>query len=295
MIYPKNFTFQNGVDFLNNYRNVWVYSLLFYLPICQILENFKAESVKSKLFLRKLSIFWNVLVALFSIVGTTQTLPVLIKCISENGIDSTLQNYDNSVNPFVSYSTIKGFTEVWNQNGSESCDYHLNPQTSFWCTLFACSKIPEFIDTFLYVIRNGRQHIFLHWYHHIFTAFYSYWLVVQPPEPSRYGLWMTAINFFVHSFMYSYYALTEFEVVRKSRFMKIFAKFITSIQIGQMFLIMSVLIHSSATLGYDFEHFGFAMYGVYAVLFLNLFLKKYVKAGDQESYKIYDPKPKIKL
>ena len=43
MIYPKNFTFQNGVNLLNNYRNVWVYSLLFYLPICQILENFKAN------------------------------------------------------------------------------------------------------------------------------------------------------------------------------------------------------------------------------------------------------------
>jgi hypothetical protein len=71
-------------------------------------------------------------------------------------------------------------------------------------------------------------------------------MVVQPPEPSRYGLWMTAVNLFVHSFMYSYYALTEFEVVRKSQFMKIFAKFITCIQIGQMFLIMSILIHASA-------------------------------------------------
>jgi elongation of very long chain fatty acids protein 6 len=277
MLYPKNFTFQNGVDFLNTYRNVWVYSLLFYLPICQLLENYKAQSVNSKIFLRKLSIFWNILVAIFSIIGTTQTLPALIKCISHNGIDSTLHyEHENSLSIY-------------------SCDYRLNAQTSYWCFLFACSKIPEFIDTFLYVIRNGKQHIFLHWYHHIFTAFYSYWLVVQPPEPSRYGLWMTAINFFVHSFMYSYYALTEFEVVRKSQFMKIFAKFITSIQIGQMFLIMSVLIHASATLGYEFEHFGFAMYGVYAVLFLNLFLKKYIRNRDQESFKIYDLKPKIKI
>jgi hypothetical protein len=68
-----------------------------------------------------------------------------------------------------------------------------------------------------------------------------------------------------------------------------------------MFLIMSVLIHASAILGYDFEHFGFAMYGVYAVLFLNLFLKKYVKiyenpensSSDQKSY--FTPRPKIKV
>ena len=295
MLYPKNFTFQNGVDFLNNYRNVWVYSLLFYLPICQLLENFKTQSINSKLFLRKISILWNVLVAVFSIIGTTQTLPTLIKCISNNGIDSTL-HYEHENPEFKgslqNYNTKPGFTVP---SFIDSCDYRLNPQTSYWCFLFACSKIPEFIDTFLYVIRNGKQHIFLHWYHHIFTAFYSYWLVVQPPEPSRYGLWMTAINFFVHSFMYSYYALTEFEIVRKSQIMKIFARFITSIQIGQMFLIMSILIHASATLGYEFEHFGFAMYGVYAVLFLNLFLKKYVKNPDVIDQKPYTPKPKIKI
>jgi hypothetical protein len=246
-----------------------------------LLENFKSQSVKSKIFLRKLSILWNVLIAAFSIIGTTQTLPSLINCISKYGIDSTLQyDYESSISKssLQLYTTKKGFTEpLYNYEGSDSCDYRLNAQTSYWCFLFACSKIPEFIDTFLYVIRNGKQHIFLHWYHHIFTAFYSYWLVVQPPEPSRYGLWMTAINFFVHSFMYSYYALTEFEIVRKSQIMKIFARFITSIQIGQMFLIMSILIHASAVLGYTFEHFGFAMYTVYAVLFLNLFLKKYIK------------------
>jgi elongation of very long chain fatty acids protein 6 len=274
MLYPKNFTFQIGVNFLNEYRNVWIYSLLFYLPICQLLENFRAQGVNSKIFLRKISILWNILIALFSIIGATQTLPLLIKCVSNYGIDSTLQNEKESL-----------FKEV--------CDYRLNPQTSYWCFLFACSKIPEFIDTFLYVLRNGRQHIFLHWYHHLFTAFYCYWLVVLPPHPSRYGLWMTAINFFVHSFMYSYYALTEFEIIRKSSFMKIFARFITSIQIGQMFLIMSILIHASATLGYEFEHFGFAMYGVYAVLFLNLFLKKYVKNPEDQGS--CTPKPKIKI
>jgi hypothetical protein len=273
MLYPKDFIFQNGVNFLNIYRNVWIYSLILYLPICQLLENFRANSVNAKVFLRKLSILWNTLIAIFSIIGATQTLPFIIKCISKYGIDSTL-HYEHE----VKYKDV--------------CDYRLNSQTSFWCTLFVCSKIPEFIDTFLYVLRNGKQHIFLHWYHHLFTAFYSYMLVVQIPYPSRYGLWMTAINFFVHGFMYSYYALTEFEVVRKSMFMKVFAKFITSIQIGQMFLIMSVLIHSSNILGYEFEHFGFVMYGVYAILFLNLFLKKYLKKPDVIDF---IPKPKIKV
>lgn len=293
MIYVKNFTFEKATVILNNYRNVWIYSLLLYLPICQLLENFRAQSVNAKIFLRKLSILWNVAVAVFSIIGVTQTLPTLIKCISYNGIDSTI--YYEHENPnfkgsLQNYNTKSGFTMP---SLIDSCDYQLNPQISFWCFLFVCSKIPEFIDTFLYVLRNGKQHIFLHWYHHLFTAFYSYWLVVQPPQPSRYGLWMAAINFFVHSFMYSYYALTEFEVVRKSQFMKIFARFITSIQIGQMFLIMSVLIHSSAVLGYEFEHFGFAMYGVYAVLFLNLFLKKYVKNTTSEND--FTLKPKIKI
>ena len=277
MLYAKKFNFNNGVKYLNDNRNIWIYALVFYLPICQLLENFRAETVKAKIFLRKISILWNILIALFSIIGTTQTLPLILKCLYNYGLDSTLYyEHEKQFDTTITYTTKRGFTEPL-LKFSESCDYRLNPQTSFWCALFVCSKIPEFIDTFLYVLRNGRQHIFLHWYHHLFTAFYSYWLVVQPPEPSRYGLWMTAINYFVHSFMYSYYALTEFEIIRNSLFMKVFAKFITTIQISQMILIMTILIYAKFYINVEFEHFGFSMYGVYALLFLNLYMKKYIR------------------
>lgn len=252
MLYPKEFTFIDTYKFFKGKEVLWTYALLFYLPVCQLLENF--YNPKNRNLFKNLGFIWNISLSLFSVIGTYMTLPYLVSCIYQDGLSSAI---------LLNTST---------------CNYMIDNKVSFWCTLFVASKIPEFVDTFLYILKNGKQHIFLHWYHHLFTAFYSYWLVVKNDGPSRFGLWMVSLNFFVHAFMYAYYAVMEITErdcwVRK--LVMSYSSFITSIQTVQMFIIMYVLLYDKFKLGNELDHFGLGMYLVYAVLFSNLFIQKYI-------------------
>jgi hypothetical protein len=252
MLYPLGFTFNKGVEFFKSYEPLWIYALLFYLPLCQILENFYNSKYRN--LYKKIGFVWNFLLSVFSAIGTYQTLPFLVKCVYNEGVKSVL----NLENP--------------------KCNYMLNPSVAYWSTLFVASKIPELVDTFLYVLKNGKQHIFLHWYHHLFTAFYSYWMTVKDDGPSRLGIWMISLNFFVHAFMYAYYAVMEITErdcwVRK--LVMSYSSFITTVQTGQMFIMIYVFLYDKFALGNELDHFGIGMYLVYAVLFSNLFIKKYI-------------------
>jgi hypothetical protein len=252
MLYPTGFTFNGAVTWFKDRETLWTYALLFYLPVCQILERF--YNPNNRRLLKKFGFAWNVLLSLFSLIGTVITLPFLVKCLYNEG----LHNFLLETNP--------------------ECDYRLNNQISFWSALFVSSKLPEFIDTFLYVLKNGKQHIFLHWYHHLFTAFYSYWLVVRHDVPSKFGIWMASLNFFVHTVMYAYYAVMEIteQGCWLRKLVNKYASFITTVQTLQMFIVMYVLGYDSLVLGNTLDHFGFAMYLVYAVLFANLFVGKYL-------------------
>lgn len=252
MLYPSSFNFKQCVAWFKDQETLWTYALLFYLPLCQILERFYNPNNRSML--KKIGFVWNTLLSLFSAVGTYVTLPYLVNCVYNDGLESVLQ----ASNP--------------------SCNYIFNNKVSFWSSLFVCSKLPEFIDTFLYILKNGKQHIFLHWYHHLFTAFYSYLLVVKDDVPSKYGIWMVSLNFFVHTFMYAYYAVMEIteQGCWLRKLVNKYASFITTIQTVQMFIIMYVMLYDKFVLDNNMDHFGFGMYLVYAILFTNLFVGKYL-------------------
>jgi hypothetical protein len=252
MLYPLGFTFQKGVEFFKSYEPLWIYALLFYLPGCQLLENFYNPNHRN--LYKKIGFVWNIVLSVFSAIGTCITLPYLVKCIYTEGLKSVLLLETND------------------------CNYMLNPRVAFWCSLFTVSKLPEFVDTFLYILKNGKQHIFLHWYHHILTAFYSYRMTVKDGGPSRLAICMISLNFFVHAFMYAYYAvmeITERDCWLRKLVMS-YSSFITSIQTFQMFIIIFVLLYDKFALGNDLDHFGLGMYLVYAILFANLFIKKYI-------------------
>lgn len=256
-LHPKNFSFNDALKIFNEYRSIFIYAYLFYLPMCQILESLKLVSNGhiSRKSVKHIGFVWNVGLSVFSLLGTYFTLPFLIKCLINDGLDSVLK-LDN---PY--------------------CDYKYIPSVSFWCTLFVLSKIPELIDTFLYIIKNEKQHIFLHWYHHLFTGVYAYMTAVGDNMPSHLGLWMTSLNFFVHTFMYGYYAIMEItgpECWLRKLAMKN-ASFITTIQTVQMIIMMFIFIYDKYYVGHDFDHFGFGMYLVYAVLFSKLFIEKYFR------------------
>lgn len=251
-LYPKKYTFRDTVRFGETYEWLWVYSFLFYLPICQILQSCYSPSLRNTI--KYIGFFWNIILTIFSLVGTLFTLPFLFNCLYRDGLDSVLLL------------------------DKQDCDFREIPSVSFWCTIFVYSKIPELMDTFLYILKNGKQHIFLHWYHHMFTGVYAY-MLVRRSQFNRMGIWMVALNFFVHTFMYFYYAIMEI-TGRDSLVRKIVMKnasFITMIQILQMCIILIINFYDVLILKNDMDHFGVAMYLVYAILFIKLFLEKYLK------------------
>jgi hypothetical protein len=44
---------------------------------------------------------------------------------------------------------------------------------SWWAILFVLSKLVEFGDTWLYCFQKGKDHLFLHWWHHQVCNFSS--------------------------------------------------------------------------------------------------------------------------
>ncbi|XP_067131601.1 very long chain fatty acid elongase 6-like [Centruroides vittatus] len=146
-------------------------------------------------------VIWNILLAAFSICGTLRLLPGLWILIREFGFMFSVCNL------------------------SFALKYHPLP---LWMSLFTWSKLIEFGDT-LFIVLRKRKVIFLHWYHHALTLI-SIWHVNSNESSSIY--WCMTLNMFVHSFMYSYYAVTAMKV----KVPVFIAMTITIMQIAQMFM-----------------------------------------------------------
>ncbi len=183
--------------------------------------------------------FWNVFLATFSAVGALCTVPHI-------------------------YTTVKerGFTEDMCTTTSEMA----NP----WVYLFCLSKIPELLDTVFIVLRK-KPLIFLHYYHHVMTLLYCWnaWAIHIPN-----GGWFASMNLIIHTLMYSYYAACAIGV----RFSNRTRLSITSLQILQMILGVSIVLHNLVVCNTHPENyiFGLVMYASYMVLFTKLFLDSYV-------------------
>ncbi|CAG2056396.1 unnamed protein product, partial [Timema podura] len=98
--------------------------------------------------------------------------------------------------------------------------------SGFWTWMFVLSKLPELGDTVFIVLRK-QPLIFLHWYHHITVLLYSWFSYTEYTASAR---WFIVMNYFVHSVMYSYYALRSmgYSLPRG------FAMLITTCQLAQM-------------------------------------------------------------
>ena len=91
------------------------------------------------------------------------------------------------------------------------------------------SKYYEFIDTFLLVLKK-KPLKFLHVYHHIVTL---YLVFVALATNATFGWVLMIANCFVHTIMYSYYALTN---LGRRPWWK---KYLTKLQIAQFFVDMT--------------------------------------------------------
>ena len=134
----------------------------------------------------------------------------------------------------------------------------------------------ELLDTVFVVLRKNRL-ITLHWVHHVLTLNYSWFVFADVPGTAR---WMVNMNFVIHSMMYTYYALKAMRFTIP-RFVNMT---ITTLQIVQMFAGLYVnyrslqlkLMGLPCDISMPVCLTGFTLYGLFAVLFINFFVRTYV-------------------
>ncbi|MFH4981309.1 hypothetical protein AB6A40_008018 [Gnathostoma spinigerum] len=200
---------------------------------------------------------WNLLLSVFSIIGTINLAPEFFSTIAAKGFQA-------------SYCRSLEFTKG---------------RVGYWVWLFIVSKTFELFDTVFVVLRK-KPLLFLHWYHHILTLIYAFYSYPSAPGFNRWGIFL---NFTVHSFMYSYYLLRSL----KLRIPGSFARFVTTLQIVQFVISVAILIHLGVLIhiqnvNCDFSG-GVYMLAVfmdvtYLILFVNFFLKSYIVEGGKRKY-----------
>jgi len=221
------------------------FTVVFWLP--GVLE---ARNLKFNL--RWQMIFWNILLAVFSMLGVSRTVPHLYRGLQEKGFEGTICN---------------------------DAAWFLNGKSGFWVLLFIYSKIPELVDT-LFLVLKRRPVILLHWFHHCTVLMFCWHGYHTKAGP---GMWFATMNFCVHAIMYTYYAAMAARLAKK--FLNMIAPLITALQILQMMGGMIVVVTAVRKQNADGQcdadpanlKLGFAMYFSYFVLFFMLFWSKYVE------------------
>ncbi|MFH4975821.1 hypothetical protein AB6A40_002530 [Gnathostoma spinigerum] len=227
-------------------------SLLYVVSIYagqKIMEGRKAFSLDAPLFL------WNVGLALFSLMGVIRMSPEMFWSIYSNSLKYSI----------CTASFAQGVT-------------------GFWTEMFAMSKIIEFGDTAFIVLRK-RPLLFLHWYHHITVLIYTWHAYKDHTASGRWFIWM---NYAVHAFMYSYYALRSLHF----RLPKSAAMMVTVLQIMQMIggvtiglsILKIKLSGEECQQTWNNLYFSFMIYFSYFLLFCNFFYNAYIKKGNR--YKV---------
>lgn len=204
--------------------------------------------------LRPFLALWSGILALFSIAGAIRTWPEMISTITKHSLQ-----YSVCVPTY-----FKGVT-------------------SFWAFMFTVSKVYELGDTVFIVLRK-QPLIFLHWYHHITVLIYVWYSYTDHTAPGR---WFMVMNYTVHSFMYSYYALRALQF----RMPKYVNMVITTLQLTQMIIgvVINIWIYQIKNRGefcqqtYENLKYSSIMYLTYFVLFAHFFITTYiVKSGRRQ-------------
>lgn len=228
----------------------WHYS--FYISAAYVLAVFglqKHMSTRERFNLRLPLFMWSLMLALFSLMGSAVTAPLMLREIMDRGWESSVCS-----------------------------DVLTEGRASLWTFLFCFSKLPELVDTLFIVLRKQKL-IFLHWYHHVTVFIYCwYHYAVQ----LRAAQWFITLNFLVHSVMYTYYALRASGRVRPPIWVNMI---ITGLQLLQMIVGVWINIFIYQQMSYDstwqcdgvvetsffYVYWSFAMYFSYFVLFAHFF------------------------
>ena len=196
---PRLRTWDQVFKVYNTVGNMlWIPALFTVLYLIMIGIGPKLMENRPAFKLKKLSICWNIALALFSIQGAFICVPRVLNVWYHNGFSTTV------CNPALMDMTF-----------------------TTWLFLFVYSKVFELFDTVLLILKK-KPVIFLHWFHHT-TVLWVCWL--SHKHGYLPGIWFCAMNFFVHSIMYSYYAATQMGFYK---YVSPFAPLITTLQLVQM-------------------------------------------------------------
>lgn len=228
----------------------WV-SITVYLVLVavgkKLMENRKPYNLRRYLFV------WNVVLATFSIVGTICTLPSLIDSVSSSGFQHSI------------------------------CFADLAPLQSFFSLVFVISKILEFGDTMFVILRKTPLNV-LHWYHHVTVCIFGWYSLSTRSAPA---MWFCAMNFAVHSAMYSYYAIKAAgvrlpswvsQIITVSQMVQFMIGMVVTCSVAVMYHIMGINcnVNTRSTI------MGVVLYLSYVVLFGNFYVQRYVKPNQKK-------------
>lgn len=200
--------------------------------------------------LKSLLAGWNLLLAVFSAVGTIRLVPHLLYGL-----------------------TINHHTYFFCRAASES--YGQGP-AGLWANMFVWSKFPELLDTAFLVLRK-KPISFLHAFHHT-TVLTVCWFAGQYQLPI--GIFVASINYVIHSIMYFYYFLHAIEKRPK------WGRIITQMQIAQMFIAMCLILYHYRLMttvrncdgSYKNITSGLPLAAAYLVLFTQFYISRYVSS-----------------
>lgn len=191
-------------------------------------------------------ILWNSSLALFSICCVLRILPPIVSQLQHMSLEEKI------------------------------CSSATDGPTFFWVFLFTMSKFMELGDTVFLILRK-RPVIFLHWYHHTTVLLFTWFAFAEySPILSIFA----CVNAFIHSLMYTYYALQAIGV----KCPKSVSLTLTSLQIIQMVAGLSALfLHWNAERkGHHCQTSsviwlaGVVMYASYFLLFVRFFANAYL-------------------
>ncbi|EPY38746.1 fatty acid elongase [Angomonas deanei] len=151
---------------------------------------------------KKVWMVWNLGLSIFSLYGTLIIVPAVVKNFSTRSFYETVCVLRDE----ELYTTTVGHA----------------------LALFAISKLPEFGDTFFLLFTGKKSLPFLQWFHHVTTYLFA-WMSYQ--SGSSIFIFAAAMNYFVHTIMYFYFALAE---AGFKDWVKPYGIYITLLQITQM-------------------------------------------------------------
>lgn len=148
------------------------------------------------------------------------------------------------------------------------------------------SKMFEFVDTFIFVLRKkDRQISFLHLYHH--STMFPLWWIATRWSPGGQAYFSAMLNSYVHVVMYFYYFITTFEAYKTVSW----KKYVTYMQLGQFYLVLLDTVYTIVQVRrgqcqlYEWMAWLLAIYMGTMIILFNLFFQQAYSKGDKTSKK----------